>query len=102
MDYVATLTFRSSVSGEARDAALMRRAGWEYPENIRLIAEYWPMAAAPQVISIFSTEDPAALMELEMEWNDVFDISMHPALSAEDGLKHGPDVFGRLARLKAG
>ena len=100
MDYVARLTFRSSVSGADRDAALMRRAAWEYPAGIQVIAEYWPMAADIQVVSIFSTDDVAAIWELEAEWNDVFDIDVSPAVSAEDGLRIGPDVFGRLRRLQ--
>ena len=101
MDYVARLTFRASVSGAERDAVLMRRAGWEYPAGIRVIAEYWPMADDVQVVAIFSSDDIAAIWELEAEWSDVFDIDMSPAVSAEDGLRIGPDVFGRLRRLQA-
>ncbi len=101
MDYVARLTFRTSVSGAERDAALMRRAGWEYPAGLRVIAEYWPMADDVQVVAIFSSDDIAAIWELEAEWSDVFDIDIAPAVSAEDGLRIGPDVFGRLRRLQA-
>ncbi len=100
MDYVARLTFRSSVSGAERDAALMRRASWEYPAGIEVIAEYWPLAADLQVVSIFSSDDIGAVWELVAEWNDVFDIDVCPAVSADDGLRIGPDVFGRLSRLQ--
>jgi len=31
----------------------------------------------------------------------VFDIDVSPAISAEDGLKVGPEVFGRLHRLQS-
>ena len=99
MDYVALLSFRSSVSGEARDAALLRRAAWEYPKGIRVIAEYWPLAANVQVVSIFSTDDFSSVMELTFQWNDVFDIDIHPAVSADEGLRIGPEIFGRLPRL---
>jgi len=101
MDYVGRLTFRSSVGSAERDAALMRRAAWEYPSGIRVVAEYWPMAADIQVVTIFSAEDIAAVWELVSEWEDVFDIDISPAISAEDGLKVGPEVFGRLKRLQA-
>jgi hypothetical protein len=101
MDYVALLTFRPSVPAAERDEALMRRAAWQYPDGIRVIAEYWPMTDAPQVVTIFSTDDPGALMQLELEWNDVFDIKISPALAADDGLKIGADVYGRLARVQA-
>jgi hypothetical protein len=100
MDYVARLTFRSSVSGAERDAALMRRTSWEYPDAVRVIAEYWPQAADLQVVSIFSTDDIAALWEITAEWEDVFDIDLSPAISAEDGLRIGADVYSRLRRLQ--
>jgi hypothetical protein len=100
MDYVGRLTFRSSVGATERDAALMRRTTWEYPTGVRVIAEYWPMAADIQVVTIFSADDIAAVWELVAEWEDVFDFDVSPAISAEDGLKVGPEVFGRLNRLQ--
>jgi hypothetical protein len=100
MDYVGRLTFRAPVGGAERDAALMRRASWEYPSGIRVIAEYWPMAGDLQVVTIFSADDIAAVWELVAEWDDVFDIDVSPAISAAEGLKVGPDVFGRLHRLQ--
>ena len=100
VDYVALLSFRSSVPGAERDGALMRRAGWQYPEGIRLIAEYWPAASAVQVVSIFSADSFDKVLEIIFEWNDVFDIDVHPAVSAEEGLRIGPEVFGRLPRMQ--
>ena len=100
MDYIALLRFRSSVSGAERDGALMRRAAWQYPEGIRLIAEYWPAASAVQVVSIFSADSFEQVLELTLEWEDVFDIDVHPAVSAEEGLRIGPEVFGRLPRVQ--
>ena len=100
MDYVALLRFRASVPAAERDGALMRRAGWKYPEGFRPIAEYWPVALAVQVVVIFSVDSFDTLMELELEWGDVFDIDIYPACSAEEGLRIGPDVFGRLARMQ--
>jgi hypothetical protein len=100
MDYVATLRFRSSVSAEDRDAALIRRAGWQYPEGVRSIAEYWPASGDMAVVSIFSTESFAGIMELLLEWEDVFDIDVYPAVSADEGLTIGAEVFGRLQRLQ--
>jgi hypothetical protein len=100
MDYVALLRYRSSVAGAERDSALVRRTTWEYPDGIQLIAEYWPLSGDVQVISIFSTDSIAALLELEFEWSDVFDIDISPAVSAEEGLRIGPEVFGRLRRFQ--
>jgi hypothetical protein len=100
VDYVALLTFRSSVSAAERDAALARRGSWQYPAGIRLISEYWPFGSTAQVITTFSTDDPGSIMELILEWSDVFDITVHPAVSAEDGLRLGPEAFGRLLRVR--
>jgi hypothetical protein len=100
MDYVALLRYRSSVAGPERDAALLRRTTWKYPDGIQLIAEYWPMSGDVQVVSIFSSDSIAALLELEFEWSDVFDIDISPSVSAEEGLRIGPEVFGRLHRVQ--
>ena len=100
MDYVALLRFRSSVSSAERDAALARRATWQYPAGVTVVAEYWPVSGDVQVVSIFSTDNFAPIFEFELEWSDVFDIDVSPAVSAEDGLRIGADVFGRLNRLQ--
>lgn len=102
MDYVALLTFRDSSPSAERDGALMRRAAWQYPVGIDVTAEWWPMTDGPHVVILFSTDDPAALMQLEFEWNDVFDMQVAPAVTAEKGLEIGPEVFGRLARMQPG
>ena len=100
MEYVALLRFRSSVPAAERDGALMRRAVWQYPKGIRVIAEYWPMSSAVTVVSIFAADSFEQVMELELEWSDVEDIDIHPAVAAEEGLRIGPEVVGRLARLQ--
>jgi hypothetical protein len=100
VDYVALLRFRASVPAAERDGALMRRAAWKYPEGIRVIAEYWPLASEVTVVTIFSADSYDQLMEVDLEWSNVFDIDIHPAVSAEEGLRIGPEVFGRLPRMQ--
>lgn len=100
MDYVALLTFRDTTTGAERDAALLRRATWEYPAGLDVTAEWWPMTDAPHVVVLFSTDDPGAIMELDFEWNDVFDMKIAPALRADQGLALGAEVFGRLNRMQ--
>ena len=102
MEYVAFLSFKSSASSAERDAALARRATWQYPDGIRLIAEYWPASSTTQVVSIFSTEGYGPIFELVLNWNDVFDIDVSPAVSADEGLRLGADALGRVARLQQG
>lgn len=100
MDFVALLKFRSSLSAAEADAALARRAAWKYPDGIRVIAEYWPMSSAVQVVSIMNAESIEKIMEVVFEWDDVFDIDIYPAISAEEGLKAGPEVFARIPRMQ--
>jgi hypothetical protein len=100
MDYVALLSFKTNLSASERDAALIRRAGWQFPEGLRVIAEYWPMASDTAVVTIFSADHPDVIFELVLEWSDVFDINVYPALSAEDGLRIGAEAMGRVTRLQ--
>ena len=51
MDFVVLLKFRSSVSAAEADAGLGRRAAWKYPEGVQVIAEYWPLSSAVQVVA---------------------------------------------------
>jgi len=100
MDFVALLKFRSSISAAEADAGLGRRAAWKYPDGIQVIAEYWPLSSAVQVVSILSAESVEKVMELVFEWNDIFDIDVYPAVSAEEGLRVGPELFARLTRMQ--
>jgi hypothetical protein len=100
MDFVALLRFRPTVSAAERDAALMRRAAWQYPEGIKVLSEYWPMSGEYQVVSTIAADSIAPLMEVQFEWDDVFDVFVYPAVSAEEGLRIGPEVFGRLQRMQ--
>jgi hypothetical protein len=58
-----------------------------------VIAEYWPLSSAVQVVSILSAESFEKIMELVFEWNDVFDIDVYPAVSADEGLRIGPEAL---------
>jgi hypothetical protein len=95
MDYVMLLRWKQGLTRDQRDGALMQRAGWNYPSGVEVIAEYWPAAEDPAVVSLFRTNDFAALMEIQFTWGDIFDITVIPAISAEDGLKVGPDAMSR-------
>jgi len=47
-----------------------------------------------------AAESIEKIMELVYEWNDVFDIDVYPAVSADEGLRIGPEVFARLPRMQ--
>lgn len=95
MDYVMLLRWKPGLTRDQRDGALVHRAGWKYPAGVDVVAEYWPAAEDPAVVSIFRTDDYGALMEIDLTWGDLFDITTLPAVSADEGLKIGPEVMGR-------
>ena len=64
MDYVMLLRWKQGLTREQRDGALMNRAGWKYPAGAEVVAEYWPAAEDPAVVSIFRTDDYGVMMEI--------------------------------------
>ena len=66
---------------------IARRAQWNYPEGVKLVAEYWLQASDPDVVSIFEADSVAPIMAITAEWGDVFDITVVPAITAEEGLE---------------
>ena len=83
MLFVALLKATASTTKER----IARRAQWQYPEGIRPVAEYWLQTADPTVIGIFETDSVAPIMATLTEWGDVFDITVVPAITAEEGLQ---------------
>ena len=65
----------------------VRRAQWQYPEGLKPVAEYWLQANDPHVIAIFEADSVAPIMAVTAQWGDVFDITVIPAITAEEGLQ---------------
>jgi hypothetical protein len=53
-------------------------------EGIDLIGEYWLQTPDSKVVTIFSAESDAGILELASEWDDVFDVTVVPATKVED------------------
>lgn len=83
MLFVALL---KATSGTPKDR-LARRVKWQYPKDSKIIAEYWLQTSNPTVISIFEANNVAPIMGTLAEWGDVYDISVFPAITAEEGLE---------------
>jgi hypothetical protein len=67
--------------------AMQNRIEWKQPEGTKSIAEYWLMNNTPCVISIDEADNIAPLMAATVPWMDIFDITVVPAVSQEEGLK---------------
>jgi hypothetical protein len=94
MLYVWQATWKQNVTREQQDAALERRATWSYPDGLSVRGEYW-VQGTPTVIVVFETTEVGAIFELGLMWGDVFDITVNPALTPEEGLRLGPDILSR-------
>jgi len=57
------------------------------PEGIKPIAEYWLQSTNPSVISIYEADNIAPIMAATIPGIDIFDITVVPAVSAEEGIK---------------
>ncbi len=64
-----------------------RRLQWEVPEGIEIEAEYWLHTPDLESICIFAADSFAAMMQVTGAWNDVYDVSISPAIAAEEGLE---------------
>jgi hypothetical protein len=94
MLYVWQATWKSGISGELQDAALMRRVGFSFPEGIDVKGEYWLMGR-PTVLVIFEASEIAPVFELSSVWGDVFDTVTTPAVTPEEGLRLGAEIMSR-------
>jgi hypothetical protein len=75
------------VKGGTSEERFARRAEWQYPEGVNLIAEYWLQTDGVSVISIVETDDNDAIDAIVAQWGDVYNIKVSPAVTAEKGLQ---------------
>ena len=83
MLYVCLMKVRTGTAKER----IARRAEWKYPEGLRVVGEYWPQTTDPACISIVEADSIAPIMAAVAAWDDMFDITVVPAVAAEEGLQ---------------
>jgi Protein of unknown function (DUF3303) len=69
-----------------------RRMNWKYPEGLKVEAEYWPATTDPAVFVVAHADDMAPLVALTADWDDLFDITITPCMTAEEGLAMGAQL----------
>ncbi len=84
MLFVALLTVHPGSSFKEGGA---RRLQWQYPEGVNVVGEYWLETDSPRVIAIMETESMAPFGQIRMEWGDMFEIEVFPAVTAEEGMQ---------------
>jgi hypothetical protein len=67
---------------------------WSYPEGLKVEAEYWPATNDPAVFVVAQADDIAPIVQLSADWDDLFDITVVPCLTAEEGLAMGAQLGG--------
>lgn len=84
MLFVALLTLRPGTTFQEGGA---RRVQWQYPEGVNVLGEYWLETDSPRVVSIMEAESMAPFGAIRMEWGDMFEIEVFPAVTAEEGME---------------
>jgi hypothetical protein len=63
------------------------RAGWQPPQGVEPVAEYWLQSGDVSVVAAFEADSVAPIMAVTAEWGDEFDITVVPAVTSQEGLK---------------
>jgi hypothetical protein len=73
-------------SGTTRER-VARRVNWQYPDGLKMVAEYWLQTTDPNIISIAEADSIAPVMAATAAWDDVLDWTVVPAIAAEEGIQ---------------
>ena len=84
MLFVALLKNRAAGTFEE---GVARRMQWDFPEGANVLAEYWLETEAPRVIAVMEAESMDVFGQIRMDWGDMFEIEVFPAVTGEHGLE---------------
>jgi hypothetical protein len=79
------VSFLTPVGGTPKERTA-RRLEWNYPEDVRLVGEYWLQSSDPSAIVIFEADNILAMEKSRVYWGDLFDINTVPAMAGEEGM----------------
>ena len=52
-----------------------------------VVAEYWLETGSPRVVAIMEAESMAPFGQIRMDWADLFEIEVFPAVTGEEGME---------------
>jgi hypothetical protein len=87
MKFIALWSLKDNVDQMKLAEVMGRRAEYEFPTGMTLIAEYWSSKQSPAVVSIFESDDAGALMMHSVTWIDVLDVEIFPVSTWEESLE---------------
>lgn len=79
--YVAYFRFKPGTDLLGGMQAFERRKDFEHPPQSEVLGEFWVQAPPdePQVVLVWNAADEAAADYYRAAWEDLFDITIHPA-----------------------
>jgi len=80
--FIALMKVRAGTEEER----ILRRLHWEDPDGLHVVAEYWLHTNNPQIILVFQAESYVPISQVISAWDDIFEITVFPAMTAEQGL----------------
>jgi len=83
----------SKVKGGTNKERTARRIEWKYPEGMHLVAEYWLQTENPSVITVAEADSIVPIMAAIAAWDDLFEITVFPAITAEEGLEFAKQMM---------
>ena len=63
-----------------------------------MLIEYWLTNERPNVVQIVETDNVQLLLNAIAEWDDVFDISIFPAITEEEGMKNAEEMMKNMKK----
>ncbi len=82
--FVALLSARPGSTFQEGGA---RRLQWQYPEGVNVVGEYWLETDSPRVVAVMEAESMAPFGAIRMDWGDMFEIEVFPAVTGEEGME---------------
>ncbi len=86
------VVFCTVKAGSTTKSRIARRVPFQYPAGARVLAEYWLLSERPNVVLAVEGESVAALLGAVAEWDDVFEFTIIPAITAEEGIAAAPQL----------
>ena len=83
MLFVTLLTLKP---GKTTRESTERRLQWQYPKGSKVVAEFWLQTHCPSVVVVMEMDSVADMMGMIGVWDDLYDITVAPAVTGEEGL----------------
>ena len=81
---------------------MARRLQWQHPEGIRPVAEYWLLSSEVTVVTIVEADSVQPIMAVTVQWADVFDITVVPAMTGDEGLQWAQQMTQQQGQQQQG